>query len=281
MQRITPDGGTVAVHVTAADDSPTDLDALPAADAVIDGATVAPPLTVTKPGTGRYTATIPPGHPAAAQLGDILIRWTGLLAAAAWLRSTPVEVIGGWPFTVADVRAANHDLDDTTRYPNALIAAARAAAVDRAEQISKVAWTPRRRRVTVEPAAGHRRLLLPDVEATDLIAVTVDGVAEDLTEITLQPWGALDHPTGWHGRVVADYLHGYRACPAPVVDAIIDLTIRAVVGMGSRVPERATSVSTDVGTFRITLPGRDGPTGIPDIDAVLTQYGYGAVPAVG
>ena len=36
---------------------------------------------------------------------------------------------------------------------------------------------------------------------------------------------------------------------------------------------RATVESTDVGFFRVSVAGRDRPTGIPEVDAVIERFG--------
>jgi hypothetical protein len=37
--------------------------------------------------------------------------------------------------------------------------------------------------------------------------------------------------------------------------------------------ERATAVFTEASGYRLTIAGRDGPTGLPEVDAVLQQFG--------
>jgi hypothetical protein len=41
---------------------------------------------------------------------------------------------------------------------------------------------------------------------------------------------------------------------------------------------RATAIFSDIGGYRLTIAGRDGPTGIPSVDAALAQFSRRGVP---
>ena len=66
------------------------------------------------------------------------------------------------------------------------------------------------------------------------------------------------------------YAHGYDRPPSDVVDAIMQYVEELLAD--NPMPRRATSVSTDVGAFRISTAGRDGFTGIPDLDAAVEAH---------
>ena len=75
------------------------------------------------------------------------------------------------------------------------------------------------------------------------------------------------------GNVAVLYEHGRRSPEAPVKRAGIRLAKSVLLPSPLTADERATAVFTDIGGYRLTLPGRDGPTGLPDVDAVLDQFG--------
>lgn len=271
-------GGLLRLLVVDDEGDPVDAPQTPTVT-VVDGAgTQVATGTATHTGTGVYTLALTGAQ--TAQCDTLTVTWSAGVATYI----TVVEVIGGWPVTLADIRNANTELADTTRYPSALLAAARNAAMDRIENSTGVAWSTRRARVTLDgdgstvlALRGPNRKALTEVQT--VLGVTVEGAVWDPDGCVLWPWGGLAAPDGlvWPvGRrnITVDVLHGVPVAPAPVCEAIVELAIGAVVEYGSRVPERATSVSTDLGTFRLTLPGRDGPTGIPRVDAVIDQWGY-------
>lgn len=271
-------GGVVTLDVYDSDGAPADMTATPTVT-VTDGAgTQVSTGVASHPAAGRYEYQLTGSE--TGQCDVYTVTWAG----GGDTFRTQLEVIGGWPCQLADIRAANSELVDTVRYPSGLLAAARDVAMDRMEMATRVAWSTRRTRATLG-GDGTDMLVLRHPDGTpinapqEVLAVTVDGAVWDPGECDLLPWGGLFAPDGlvWtRGRrnVRVDVLHGVPVAPPAVRDAIVELAIGAVVEYGSRVPERATSVSTDLGTFRLTLPGRDGPTGIPRVDAVIDQWGY-------
>lgn len=279
MDRLIRDaGGVITLTVVDADGVLADAPATPTVN-VSDGEdhTVASG-TATRTGTGTYEFTL-----TGAQLGQCDL-YTATWAGGGSTFRTQFEVIGSWPVSLAQLRAGNTELADLVRYPAALLRAARDLALDRMETACQVAWSTRRARATLD-GDGSGLIILPHSEVQQVLALTVDGTAWAPGDCKLWPWGGLAAPDGqtWvRGlrNITVDYLHGAARCPAPVADAVVELAIGACIEYGTRVPERATSMSTEVGTFRLTIPGRDGPTGIPRVDAVIAQYGY-VKPAIG
>jgi hypothetical protein len=73
--------------------------------------------------------------------------------------------------------------------------------------------------------------------------------------------------------------HGYEAVPEPVRRAGLIYARTLLIRSAMEQSDRATAVFTDIGGYRLTIAGRDGPTGIPDVDAVLSPDQYGRRPA--
>ena len=49
--------------------------------------------------------------------------------------------------------------------------------------------------------------------------------------------------------------------------------LAAEKALPSTIPARATSINTDVGSYRISQADKTGRTGIPEVDAVIAQFG--------
>jgi len=75
-------------------------------------------------------------------------------------------------------------------------------------------------------------------------------------------------------NITAEYVCGADAVPQDLRLALAKYIQALVLESNSRIPDRATSLSTDFGTFRIgQAKAWDAPTGYGDIDAVLMRYG--------
>lgn len=205
--------------------------------------------------------------------------WTGTADAAEQEWRTEFELVGGYLFEISDMRASRAELENTTKFPTAKLRDARVTAEQRFELGCHVAFVPRGARVELR-GDGTRTLLVPIVELRRVYAVTVDGVAIDVDDLVVEPWGALVRSSAWPkgSRIAVHLEHGYSAPEGPVSEAVLELARDYV--MPSNLPARATGISSDVGFMRFTLAGKDGTTGIPNVDAAIAAYGR-SIPAVG
>jgi hypothetical protein len=224
--------------------------------------------------TGTWQVTVPAGDlrgldryvaSGAAELDD--------LSGSVPFR-VEFDVAGGFLFEIRDLRAFDQTLEDVATYPAERLRHVRTDVEQRIENEAEVAFVPRGRRVDLD-GSGEPLLLLPDVELRDLLEVTVDGVALDPADVVGHRYGALVHPTAvWPagvGNVRLRYTHGYDAAPGPVSRAAMLLAGEAL--HAPAVSARATSLNTDVGAFRLSIAGRDGATGHPEVDAIIAQFG--------
>lgn len=260
--------------------------------AVTDSAGVAvagSPFAAGRVSTGVYEVAVPAA--VTATLDTFEVRWSATIIGQPIAPRSGFEVVGGYLFGLADLRALDPVLADEAKFPLTALADAREAAEERLETLCAVAFRPRGRRAALS-GDGQRTLLLPDVEPLRLVSASVarwPGADpqvfddEDLADITLLEWGAAIRqsrgvwPAGERNLSLL-YEHGLDAPPEPVRRAALVLA-RAVL-VRSAVPDRATSESTDTGTIRYSIAGRDGPTGFPEVDAVIEQFGR-RTPAVG
>lgn len=247
------------------------------------------PFTATRVSPGLYQITLTPANVTATM--DIYdVTWNATFAGVPQKQRRRFEVLGGFIASISEIRDFDPALADTTKYSDAAIRAAREAAEEKIEQLCGVSFRPRGGRAFLD-GSGRDTLVLPDVYVTRIVSGSVDQGAgaialssSEVAALKLYPYGALTRPDGviWFSglrNVSVFYEHGLAEAPEPVRKATMALARAYLVG--TAVYDRATSVSTDEGTFRLTLAGRDGSlTGVPEVDAVVSQFGY-STPAVG
>lgn len=85
--------------------------------------------------------------------------------------------------------------------------------------------------------------------------------------------GVAAFPRGME-NVVVDYYAGLNGMPSDLTLALKTYIRYLVLHTNARIPDRATSMTTEFGTFRIGSPKDwENPTGLPEVDAVLRRRG--------
>lgn len=227
------------------------------------------PLTITNPGTGRYTIAIPS---TLAVLDTYTVTWT---LPDTTQRITQFEVVGTFLFTQADLRALDAVLTNETTFPDEAVINARENAERRFEEAAEVSFTLRGTRVWLN-GTGHEKLMAPHHELRRVVSGTIDGATLDTAGVNVYPHGLLERTAGWtEGQRNVSLLleHGYATVPEPVRRAGLLYARTVLLRSALEQSDRATAVFTDLGGYRLTLAGRDGPTGLPEVDAVLAQFG--------
>lgn len=227
------------------------------------------------------TATVPSAS--LPELDTYRLVWTATVGGDAYQWETHVELVGEYLYTIAQFRAFDSAFTNATKYPDSYVRQVRDSIQDQIEGVraAAVAFVPRSRRVTVD-GTGRAALFLPDVAVREVLAVTIDGTAWSSQEIadgiTIDDgvlWLTGDGPGSlWpRGRrnVALHYVHGHSSPPGPIARAA--LLLAKEYSVPADVPSRATATSVGDQLFRITVAGRDGITGIPDVDAAIDQFG--------
>jgi hypothetical protein len=217
---------------------------------------------------------------------------------ATWTRSdtsasmrSVVEVVGGSLFTESDARGFDNSAI-TSSYTDADIAEERDRVTDLLERWTSVSWIPRYCRVEM-PGTGRSDLYLGDgrrrgsagqqvggqgfaTEIVQLISITVDGSSVSTSDVEV------DRLTGrlWRNsgvwtlptisdmlNVVIEYEYGQQTV-VEGVDRIGMLLLRdRIVPSLTDFGHRATSITSDLGTFRFDTPGRFGNvSSIPEVN---------------
>lgn len=142
---------------------------------------------------------------------------------------------------------------------------ARAQATDVIEQAARRSFVPVTCEEGISCSRGDASILgWPDVSSVSIVDATDSAATVTLVGDSM---ARLEHST----RESIVYVHGLKRFPEPVRRACA--TLAASYLLPSRIPSRASGESTDAGFLRYTLAGVDGATGIPEVDAVIQQYG--------
>lgn len=95
----------------------------------------------------------------------------------------------------------------------------------------------------------------------------------DVCEILTPGWRLVSdcQAVGPEGEASIRYRYGLTEVPVRVSEAV--LALAAYYLRPQATPARATGEATDAGFIRYTLAGRDGATGLPEVDAIIEQFG--------
>lgn len=277
--------GTVTLKVYDQDGVLVDATAVPTV--VIKDSTGASVATgtATHGTTGVYTFVVPIS--VTGNLGDYSIEWTYTIAAVARTVTTFFQSVGGFLFEIAALRGRFNGLDDAAKYPASAIRDARTAAEERFETCARVAFVRRATTATLD-GDDTTTIILPHAPVRSVTAASIGGVAltaGELAQLAIEPSGIvrrndLNLWTKGVKNVVISYEYGYDSPPEDVSKAAMTLAFESLVP--SSLNPRATSQSTDLGEFRLSVANVDMGrfTGIPEVDAVILTYGLWR-PAVG
>lgn len=186
-------------------------------------------------------------------------------------------------FTVAEAREQEPALASSATYSDDDINAMRVAVEQALEHACKVAFVPRTATNERRDGTGGYELLLKNARPTLVTAASIGGAAlsaDQLALIVCYESGIVYYPNGWvrgRGNVLVTYTHGYESVPGRVKRAAIKLTKRFLVD--TPVSDRATSMTNPEGAtqFLVTAGVRGAITDVPEVNAIIDQYGVGGM----
>ena len=184
------------------------------------------------------------------------------------------EIVGGHYVPLASVRNLP-GLASTTNYPTAKLEDARSWFEDLAEAHCGMAFVPRYGRETLD-GDGTDTLYLSKRRIRSLRSIKIAGVTISLTGVTLKSaTGRVTLPSGTFtsgdDNVEVVYEHGYAEPPPALAEVALVAIAEKLMGDRSGVPDRALTMTTEVGSYTLSLAGENRPTGIPQVDAVLNK----------
>lgn len=261
-----------------------------------DGSNVTahPPFSVVMhDGAGAVVASGTPVHkdhiltfavPASAieNLDTYSLTWSATVSDSPRTWVTHAEIVGGYLFEISALRAEDRAFADQAKYPTEALRLVRAWVEDVIEgpRAAAVAFVPRSGRLTLG-GSDRAALFLPDLELRSVLSLKIDGVAWSPAEVATLivddgvVWLGPDSPIrSWPSgvrNIEIHYTHGFDRAPGAITRAALLLAREYLVK--SDIPGRATATSIGDQLFRITIAGRDGVTGLPEVDAAIAQFG--------
>lgn len=284
LTRVARTAAATLSHTFLVGETPTDSTTTVTVSITDANGTVVATGSATHGATGVYTFALPPQ----ANLALLSVAWTATISSATVVETDPVEIVGGFFFSLAEIRAADATLADTVKYPTAALVQARLETEVECEDICERAFVPRYWREQLD-GTGTSDVLLgkPDfrtVRAARVAPTTgatfVPLSAAQLAALALSPDGMLrrtDYAFWTEGlqNVIVEYEFGKDAPPRTLKEAAL-VRLRSLANKHKTgVPDRAASfTAADGGTYRLSMPDR-WSTGIPEVDAVYARYALG------
>jgi hypothetical protein len=273
-------------HTWLVDGTATDVNTVTVGIIDAAGATVVAAGTATTDNNdGTYTYQLA----SQSQVKHLTATWTRSDTSASM--KGVVEVVGGALFTESDARSFDNSAISSS-YTDQKIAEERDRVTDLLERWTGISWIPRYCRVELQ-GTGRADLYIGDgrrrgaagqqvggqgwsTEIIQLISVTVDGVSVSTSTIDVDRLtGRLWRNSGWWTapvltdvwNVVVEYEYG-QATVVEGVDRIGMLLLRdRLVPSTTDFGRRATSITSDLGTFRFDTPGRFGNvSSLPEVN---------------
>lgn len=185
--------------------------------------------------------------------------------------------------TIAAVRELE-GMADPVVFPDGTVTAAIDRVETRVDDYTATSWVHKAFSVVVNGTgvswvrlarADFTRVLYPQT----LTSVTIDGtLVADTSGWALDPIGIVRRDTGifaWTAPgfnvAIAGTAGRTSSAPADIVHAAEVWTRQILLDGVSRVERRATSIQNDYGTIGLSQPGRKYPSGIREVDAILTD----------
>ena len=233
-----------------------------------DGSVLEDDAVATKPATGTYEYDLDPQP----DLDRLRLLWRGTFSGAEQTRGTYCDIADAFWVSLADIRAVP-SLTNETSYPNEKLAEARIWFEDKAELFIGRAYVPRFGHEVID-GSGSDTIFLDHLNIRTLLYVKVGGVAQSgMDDWDLYRSGKVVRSSGIFAsgslNVEVGFEYGLDEPDADLRQAALTAIRARLLGDRSGIPERAVTMTTDVGGFTLTLAGKDRPTGIPDVDAVL------------
>lgn len=247
------------------DGDPVDPGAVTVDISAVDGTPVVTDGPVTGGGPAARSYTLSPEE--TAPLGALTVKWK---SATQGIRTTYVEVVGGFYFAIAELTAEYSDLDDPAEYTPQKIAKARKAVEDLIERETHFAGVPRAKLFTFS-GSDRRDLMIPVHYFRRVISGKIGADPLDLATVQLDGLGVyrdLTWPAG-HRNVALLVEHGLDSPPEALREAAMLLAYHKLTG--DPLDDRTTALQGNDGRIELlATPGRHGSiTGIPDVDAAI------------
>lgn len=207
-----------------------------------------------------------------AEVDLLTAEWTGEVGESSNTYTTYAQIVGGF---VVSLGAVEEELGEEAT--TAKLTEAREIALHRIESACGVAF---RRRYASEllDGNGRRELFLDYRRPLKVLKAEIGEVALSeaaIADLTLKALGAVDREAGWTpgvNNIVIAYAHGHTTYPA-AIEPVRDLAAYYLTKSPTDWNQRATSVSTESGTYSLVTPGVRGATfPVPSVNAFVQGF---------
>lgn len=250
-----------------------------------DGTTLLSTSATNDPAVGVYKVVLP----AQTTLNKLTLTWTGTFSGTVVSMESQVEIVGGFYFSIAELRGYDSTFQNLTRFPNDALIDARNEVEAEFEDICGRAFVPRyhkERGVETDPAG---MIFLEKPEPITILSIKVNGTdrtswatSDYLIRDTISPktlllrYDALQIASydPLYYPVDMEYEYGMTQVPIPIKKKALKRAKQFLLGQNSTIDERALTMNLpDIGSVNLATPGvRGSETGVPDIDVVLKRY---------
>lgn len=239
------------------------------------GSTVVADGTATVASGASRTLALTAVH--TANLDTLTATWK---VAGVTVGVTEHDVVGGFYYSLAEVRAVEPTVANPVDYPNAGQVTIRAEVEAFFESCTNVAWMPRFTAVWCDPGASLLTGLFYLRSVRWVREYAADGTytaLTDLSALTPAATGSIARTGGFYGsRCLVGVEHGLSGPPADLKRAAMQYHRVRAQAASSGVPQRAVSLQmVDGGSVQFRSAGNEWrPTGIETIDEVLRRPDY-------
>lgn len=251
-----------------------------------DGSTLFSTNATNDPAVGVYSVVIP----AQANLNFLTLSWTGSFTGTPVTIESKVEIVGGFYFSIGELRAYDSAFSNLTRFPDELLVTIRDQVEAEFEDICKRAFVPRYyREDAIELDYDEDMIWLEKPEPIRFLSIKQNNV--DYTSwyssgylirdknsprgvhVVNSALGVFNYDPLYYPTSV-EYEYGLTSVPIPIKEKALKRAKIKLIGLNSTIDERAlTMILPDIGTVNLATPGQRGSeTGVPDIDVVLKKY---------
>jgi len=239
------------------------------------GAALTAPTTTVSGNRVKVTLTVA-NH--TTNLDNLVITVNATVDSLTEKQVMEVQVVGSHYCTLASLRA-EAKLDDVSRFPDWLLAEVRDEVTSYVEEAANVAFVPS---FASESHIGDdsNNLVLRTNQARSIVAISVDGVAQSLTNFELLAGDQLHGKSGFpflnREPVVVKLEHGHDRPPTRLVREIKKAIRSELLSRGAQAPRDLLWEQTaDGNTVRYSTPdwaaGRY--TGTMSLDTAIHAYG--------
>ena len=227
------------------------------------------------PETGVYTFKLT----SAVHLSeyDILtVNFSGIVSSFASSDDYFIKVVGKRFFKIAALRDLP-GLGDTAVFTNERLKEMRDVAEDFVEDTTLVAWVPQYRR-EIYDGENLNHIFVNRIPARSIHKVVIDDVVQDTSGWTISGEGRiLTSTTSFASSTVGQnveiqYITGHDVPNGDLVNATLRLARHLTLNFESAIPDRARMMQTEWGLFHLDTANKEHPTGLPEVDAILTRY---------